>query len=348
MDEKKLVLYPQFISPKRVFLGLNSLRVLSDLTGTILTVGSQTALSQINPISSFLFAKTKVIKTSGEPKIENIYTLSLNLKGKYDYVIGFGGGSAMDTAKIIRKDNGGKLILIPTVIGSGSEASQYAVVTHKNEKQVFYGEEYLPDWVFLIADLLLKFPPKKLFIGSMDSLSHSLEGLVSRKANFFSDQLALFAMDTIHNYLGLLSKKKKLDYIEKLQWASFISGEVQSSVSVGLTHAIAHHIGPRLNIPHAEAIARFLPLVLDENVKGTIIYKKLDNSKYYNSKHLVRDVKDLYKRFDINFKSLDYGQTDLENLAIKIQQDVCFKTNPVFLSTQIIRNILRKGFSGKL
>ena len=138
-------------------------------------------------------------------------------KGDFDCLIGFGGGSPIDTAKAmaILAAGGGKMrdykapfaadkgalpvIAIPTTAGTGSECTRFTVITdtERDEKMLIAGLGALPLAALVDYELTYSVPPRTTADTGVDSLTHALEAYVSKRANPISDALALSAMALI-------------------------------------------------------------------------------------------------------------------------------------------------------
>ncbi len=138
-------------------------------------------------------------------------------RAPYDCLIGFGGGSPIDTAKAmaILAAGGGKMrdykapaqadrgavpiIAIPTTAGTGSECTRFTVITdtERDEKMLIAGLGALPLAAIVDYELTYTVPPRTTADTGIDSLTHALEAYVSKRANPFSDAFALSAMALI-------------------------------------------------------------------------------------------------------------------------------------------------------
>ena len=141
--------------------------------------------------------------------------------GDYDCLIGFGGGSPIDTAKAMAilalggglmrdykvpfmADRGAMpVIAIPTTAGTGSECTRFTVITdhERDEKMLIAGLGALPLAAIVDYELTFTVPPRTTADTGVDSLTHALEAYVSKRANPFSDALALAAMELIGRHL---------------------------------------------------------------------------------------------------------------------------------------------------
>ena len=142
-------------------------------------------------------------------------------RGNFDCLIGFGGGSPIDTAKAmaILAAGGGKMrdykvpvqadrgalpvIAIPTTAGTGSECTRFTVITdtERDEKMLISGLGALPLAAIVDYELTYSVPPRTTADTGVDSLTHALEAFVSKRANPFSDALAVSAMALIGRHI---------------------------------------------------------------------------------------------------------------------------------------------------
>jgi alcohol dehydrogenase class IV len=144
----------------------------------------------------------------------------MSRKPLIDCVVGFGGGSSLDTAKVLavlakhpgplrrhkvpaEVPDGLPVVAVPTTAGTGSEATKVAIVTDSEtqEKMLCLGPGLLPAAALVDWELTLSKPKRLTADSGLDALCHALEAYVSRKANAFTDSLALTAMNTISSHL---------------------------------------------------------------------------------------------------------------------------------------------------
>jgi alcohol dehydrogenase class IV len=200
----------------------------------------------------------------------------------HDCVIGLGGGSAIDTAKAIAvlAVHGGKMrdykapheqtapglpiIAIPTTAGTGSESTRFTIVTddETGEKMLCIGLAYLPVAALVDFELTLTKPMRLTADTGIDSLTHAIEAYVSRRANPFSDMLALTAMRTIWKNLETACfHPQDRAAREALMLAATQAGLAFSNSSVALVHGMSRPIGARFHVPHGLSNAMLLPTV---------------------------------------------------------------------------------------
>lgn len=195
-----------------------------------------------------------------------------------EVMIAVGGGSVIDAAKAIRAVAGRipsevdtrvmECFAIPTTSGTGSEVTEYAVVTDlaKGVKYPLASRELRPVTAILDPELVVSAPPKVTADSGMDVLTHALEAYVSAGANDFSDALAEKAISLVIKWLPIAFEDgQNLLAREKMHNASCMAGLAFNSAGLGLCHGIAHGIGSKLHIPHGRANAIVLPHILRFN-----------------------------------------------------------------------------------
>ena len=229
-------------------------------------------------ISSRVFSDTVP-----DPTVASIETGIEFLKGgDHDCVIGFGGGSPLDSAKAIAVIGvlGGKcsdykvphvqdaaglpIIAIPTTAGTGSEATRFTIITDEitDEKMLCPGVGYLPVAALVDYQLTLTKPKRLTADTAIDSLTHALEAYVSKRANGFSDQMALAAMRVIAPNLRRVYKDgSDREGREALMLGATLAGIAFSNASVALVHGMSRPIGAHFHVPHGLSNAMLLPAV---------------------------------------------------------------------------------------
>ncbi|TPG47285.1 iron-containing alcohol dehydrogenase [Roseomonas nepalensis] len=210
--------------------------------------------------------------------------------GDYDCLIGFGGGSPMDTAKAIailaaapegthirafkapaQANTGAVPVLcIPTTAGTGSEATRFTVITDtaRDEKMLIAGLGALPLAAIVDHELTWTVPARTVADTGVDSLTHALEAFVSKRANPFSDDYARLAMRLIapnlrRAYADASSAGRARDEAarEAMMRGAMLAGLAFSNASVALVHGMSRPIGAHFHVPHGLSNAMLLPAV---------------------------------------------------------------------------------------
>lgn len=202
-------------------------------------------------------------------------------QGQYDCLVALGGGSSIDTAKAVavmaerdgpmrdykvptQVDSGLPVIAIPTTAGTGSEATRAAVITDSetSEKMLCMGLGFMPVAALVDFELTLSMPYRLTADTGIDSLCHALEAYVSRKANPFTDGIALRVMATIYrNIRTACAQPDNRAAREAMMLAATQGGIAFSNASVTLIHGMSRPIGGLFHVPHGLSNAMLLPEV---------------------------------------------------------------------------------------
>ncbi|RKQ72012.1 alcohol dehydrogenase [Litorimonas taeanensis] len=203
-----------------------------------------------------------------------------------DLIIGFGGGSPMDTAKVIaylvanpqpiHKIYGvgmaiGKslpLLLIPTTAGTGSEVTNVAIITTgETEKSGVVADALYADRVLLDSALTVGLPKSITAATGIDAMVHAIEAYTSiKQKNPISDALALTALSKLRNAIvQSCNEPENLDCRETMLIGAMLAGQAFSNAPVGAVHALAYPLGGFFHVPHGLSNALVLTEVLKYN-----------------------------------------------------------------------------------
>ena len=180
-----------------------------------------------------------------------------------DLLIALGGGSALDTAKamVYFAGEGVTFVAIPTTSGSGSEVTNFSILTHGNVKHPLIDGRMQPDVAILAEELLAELPPSLVADGGFDVLSHAVESFVALKADPMTQALAGNAFAAM--FAGLPASFRGDTRIRgKLHLASTMAGIAFSQSGLGLCHALSHSLGGVFHVPHGRLNAILLPEVI--------------------------------------------------------------------------------------
>ncbi len=183
-----------------------------------------------------------------------------------DTVLALGGGSAMDCAKAMVYFSGleTRFIAVPTTSGSGSEVTDFAILTHDGIKHPLVDQKLQPDMAILDGQLLTSLPQKLIAETGFDLISHALEAWVATGAGAVSDALA---GDALAVAFAQLPRSYAGDTEARLpvHRAATMAGMAFSSAGLGLCHAISHALGGEFHVAHGRLNAMLLPAVMDCN-----------------------------------------------------------------------------------
>ncbi len=202
----------------------------------------------------------------------------------YDLIIGVGGGSSLDMAKVasLMNKNPGELanylsgsqlqrkglplIAVPTTSGTGSEATATLVVTHQDMKMGFTHPYGMPDIAIVDPELTISLPQKVTANTGLDALSHAVEAYMSIRANVYADAYCLQSMELIAKNLRLAfcqGNNREARY--GMSMASMFGGLSIANSSVCGGHAMAYGFAVMKQLPHGFSCAMALPYIMKYN-----------------------------------------------------------------------------------
>lgn len=183
-----------------------------------------------------------------------------------ELLVALGGGSALDCAKAMAWFAQGKcpFAAIPTTSGSGSEVTDFAILTHGTAKHPLIDKALRPDLAILDDTLLQELPPKLIADTGFDVLTHALEAYAAKGASAFSDMYAREAFRAAYAALPA-SYAGHREVRLKVHCASTMAGIAFNQAGLGLCHALSHSLGGMFHIPHGRLNAILLPAVIDCN-----------------------------------------------------------------------------------
>ena len=241
-------------------------------------------------------------KTMPNPTIQNVYDAVKVYNTRHcDAVVGFGGGSSLDCAKIVaakatndipveHMDGAFKLrfratpfFAVPTTSGSGSECSIASVITNPETKtkNLIADTRLIPLAVCLDPKLAASMPPSVTAATGMDALTHAIEAYVGDMDTSFVRDKALTAGAEIFAHLeNAYIDGDNLDERMAMMHAAFFAGEAFTRGFVGYVHAFAHAIGARYDLSHGKLNAMLLPHVLRFYLKSKKATAKLSEFAY--------------------------------------------------------------------
>jgi alcohol dehydrogenase class IV len=238
---------------------------------------------------------------AAEPTAQSVRAaVKFGREGKYDLIVGVGGGAVLDTAKLVAvcltnpdevmtyvnpaedktKVSAKPKILIPTTSGTGSEASNYSVVIEGLYKTWAASSNLLADVAIVDPMNVMSCPPRQTAGSALDALSHNVEALIDREANPISDAQALEATKLVFKYARrAFHAGDDLEARWNMSAAAMLGGMVITYPWIGgpaiLGHCIAEALGPRWGIPHGASCGVVLPYILQFNVASSACAEKL-------------------------------------------------------------------------
>ena len=330
---------------------LSSVSEIKNILGPRIFLISDPTLSKIglyNSLVDHLISKGIKIKifdkVNEDPSIENLQsaieeaTIFLATG-----VIGFGGGSPMDVAKLTALMLGSNdkideiwgvdkvvgprlpLILIPTTAGTGSEVTPISIITLSNsEKKGVSSKVIIPDLAILDPILTSDLPSKTTASTGIDAMVHAIEAFTSKSKNNnpISKVLAEKSLMLLSDSIIKAVENGKNDAVARNQMllGSLMAGMSFANSPVAAVHALAYPLGGIYKITHGLSNALILPYVIRFNMKddetrdsylhlSDIIFPQLKHIKYLEDKTLafVNEFINLSKRFNLPTRIRDLG-----------------------------------------
>jgi alcohol dehydrogenase len=252
-------------------------------TAVVASVASMLATSGL---AVTVFSDVHANPTTGDVAAGADMVAALAAGGGRPAVVAVGGGSSIDAAKgiavaAVNPERGRDLdyrrtfaepalplVAVPTTAGTGTETNPFGVITDPATRRKFYvgSATALPVAAILDPELTATLPPGGTAATGMDALVHALESCMSRRANPWSEGIALQAIRMISAHLPrAVADGGDREARSQMLLASHLAGIAMASTGLGLCHAIGHALGGRFDIAHGVALTMVLPGVLRFN-----------------------------------------------------------------------------------
>lgn len=307
-------------------------------------------------------------------------TAEVARKGKFEVIIGLGGGSILDVAKMASalvtnpgktKDyfgpekvpkRGKPTIIIPTTSGTGAEVTQHAIFLDRevNVKKAVASSALLPNVAIIDPMLTVSCPPSVTASSGLDAFIHSAEPFLSKNANPITDAIALDAISIITRWLGpAFADGKDLEARYYMALGSLMSGMVLSNAGTSLVHAMAYPVGGEHHTPHGVSLSVLMLACFDyiavakeskmallaeamgEPIKG-LAPRKVASQVLDAIRHLIKSVNLPASLADLN---IDRKKTNVHQWAIEAHREQRLLTrSPRILSVEDIEIIYENAF----
>lgn len=286
----------------RIIAGPGSIESIKDVVAD-LGAGKVLIITDKGVAGAGLIAKPKALleaagvevsvidTTPPEPEVDQVNAILAAAKPHApELVVGIGGGSAMDVAKIVAvllvedvslRDlltgkakiarRGVPTLMVPTTAGTGSETTPNSIIlVPEDELKVgIVSPNLMPDCVILDPELTIGLPPAITASTGMDALCHAIECYTSKKGNPFSEMLALKAISLIARSIRTaFTDGKNLDARHDMLLGAMYGGMCIATSSTTAVHALAYPLGGKYRIAHGISNAILLPFVMRFNAVG--------------------------------------------------------------------------------
>lgn len=268
-------------------------------------------------------------------------------KKEIDLVIGIGGGSSMDVAKLIAvltdsqqelktmygignvKDGRLPLVQVPTTAGTGSEVTPISIVTTgATTKMGVVSPQLYADLAILDAELTVGLPPKVTAATGIDAMVHAIEAYTTKiKKNPLSDMLAREALKLLsENIVAACEDGKNLAVRQSMLLGAMLAGQSFANAPCAAVHALAYPIGGIFHVPHGLSNSLVLPHVLRFNAPhaaplyaelADIVAPGATGSAEARTQALITRMDDIAKRTGIEtcLHQVGIAESDLDRLA---------------------------------
>jgi alcohol dehydrogenase class IV len=297
----------QFRGPREVVVGDGSAARVGELAsrwihpGRVLLVADAhlMATGLVNPAVSALgaagFSVDSYDGVEGEPDLQIADRVAdLGRTSGIEGVVGLGGGSSLDLAKIAAAaatndvpatqfigvdklvEDPKPMVMIPTTAGTGSEATAIAMISVGGKKRIINDFRLVPQAAILDATLTVSLPPSVTAATALDALSHAIESMLSRNANLITEEMSEAAVRLLSRWLlGAHRDGSDMEARRATLYGAHIAGRALSAGTI-LGHAIAYTIANRAHLAHGVTCAMALPFCLTYCLRNTAVMGRLD------------------------------------------------------------------------
>lgn len=274
-----------------------------------------------------------------------------------DMIVALGGGSAMDLAKAMAYFSGNpvRLAAIPTTSGSGSEVTDFAILTHEHVKHPLVDPRLCPEIAILDDELLQQMPPSLVADAGFDILCHAAESYVARDACAVTDALAQDAFCAA--FAALPASFAGYQEVRlRIHQAATMAGMAFTQSGLGICHAISHVLGGMFHVPHGRLNAILLPAVISNNAHAAASkYARLARAAGLGGSAdtvAVRNLRNGLIRLRTEMKlpatltgaGIEQQQLwhSMDAIVRSVLEDPCCKTNPIQVEGFMVRRILEE------
>ncbi len=243
-------------------------------------------------------------KRLNQDDIEKVHQ-QMNLQ--YDAIVSVGGGSVIDCAKIVKHQffsTDSFHVAIPTTAGSGSEATQFAVIYDGLQKKSVSDIFLRPDLVILCPPLVQALPPSVKISSGFDAWAQAIESVCSLAATNESRHYAALAIARMRSHLEGFVREARLDQAKEIQLAAYDAGRAINISKTTLAHALSYYMTAKYGVPHGVAVFLTLPSVLAHYPISPYLLEICGMSK---REDLINELEVKMEKFGIDRRLSSYG-----------------------------------------
>ena len=318
------------------------------------------------------------------PTTDNIMAAAAAAKeAECDFVIGFGGGSPMDSAKLIalaatnpgniweycQKGSGGRkqpaypplpVVCISTTAGTGSEADNSGMVTNPEtkEKLGIGFQSLFPAISVVDPELMVSVPPRLTAYQGLDTFFHLAEGYLSKKANPFNEMFSITGIEKIGSFLPRAIKDgRDIEARENVAFANTLGGLVMSTGKLLSQHALEHALSAYYpNLPHGAGLILICRAYFGFFIeKGLCSQKFIDMAKALGFEN-ANEPKDFLKALEkllkdcgvagITMSEFGIEEAKLPQMAVEVRSTLeqAFECDPTVLTADDCVKIYKESY----
>ncbi|MEA2709197.1 MAG: hypothetical protein QOF78_1798 [Phycisphaerales bacterium] len=305
----------------------------------------------------------------GEPTVTDIdRALTIARGARCDFILGVGGGSAIDAAKAVAGllSNGGvasdymevvgrgqkitrpatSWIAIPTTAGTGAEVTRNAVIgwPEKKFKVSIRSELLLPQIALIDPELAVDVPPDVTARSGMDALCQCIEAYVSANANPMTDAIAIKGVELAGQFVKrAFDNGRDIEAREGMALAALFSGIALTNAGLGAVHGFAAPLGANYPIPHGTACGVLLPHVIEANRAAGAAPEKYSEIDRVLDGGLAR-CGQLVRELNLpSLSTFGLNEQRVPSMVELAKRASSMRYNPVELPDDVLREILRKS-----
>ena len=381
----------EFVAPRSIIFGNGSIEKIKAVAlefgrKVLVVCGSGSVpMSKLFELLDEAAITYQVFRVSDEPDIPTVEAgLSMAKSAGCVFVIGYGGGSVLDTSKAISAlltntgdimdylevIGGGKkitnpaapMIALPTTAGTGTEVTRNAVISSPahHVKVSMRSPLMVPRVAIVDPELTMTMPPSITASTGMDALTQNIEGYVSNKANPMTDAFAkegikFGSQALLRAYQNGKDKHARYD----MALTSLYGGLVLGNGGLGAVHGFAGPIGGMFHAPHGLICASLLPYVMKYNA---LALAKLDGMEKIHSRYVdiarwvtgdpgasiadgVTWIAELSHQLDIpRLRDIGIKKSDFDRIIAKSKASSSMQKNPIKLDESVLAAVLEEAF----
>ncbi|MEM0453567.1 MAG: iron-containing alcohol dehydrogenase [Sulfolobales archaeon] len=384
-----------FFMPKRIVFEVNgALKLSNELQ--LLGVGKGSKIFLVlDPAIKGLEHPIKTVKSLEENGyVVDVYTdveyepsidclkraVSYVRKDDFKAVIGIGGGSTLDIAKVsaAAKDNPGRdveefigmdkipkrltpVIALPTTAGTASEVSRFTVFTRGVGKVGINGYSVLPDIAVVDPVFTYTLPPKVTAGTGLDALSHAVEGMISLDATPMSDALGLVTVELVFKYLRRAYYRGS--DVEARYFMSLAATSAGAPLNIGravLGHSISQTFGPQYKVHHGTACGMVLPYIMEfyllavpEKLAAMAKAAGIDTSGLKVKEAAEEVIKATWKLVEdldvpLSLRDIGISKSEVETIAERSVKEWPRPNSPIELTKERVTKVVEAMYEGRL